>query len=360
MTPTDPPAVVDRRIPVYLLTGYLGSGKTSLLKAWLAQPALKDAALVINELGEVGLDNQILSAASESAALVANACVCCTGLPGLAEALEDLFWARLERRIPRFPHLVIETTGLAEPGPVVQALNESDLLRERYRIAGVITCLSAATADAVLGQHAEARAQLAGAGVLVLTKTDLVQTDALERLQQRLQHQLEHQQAKARVLTSAHASLSAEQMLQTLPLAVDSAQTATHTHDHGPTHGHAHTHHKAGHHTDQAPHDHAHAAQAYWWPLPGTTQSAQLAEHIRSLQTSLGTALLRLKGRVLTEHGAQVLQMAPFELAPTLEADTLSQVAGHANGLTLIVALPLTNAQNELLHALHITHKAAA
>jgi G3E family GTPase len=350
----------DSRIPVYLLTGYLGSGKTSLLKAWLAQPALKDAALVINELGEVGLDNQILSAASESAALVANACVCCTGLPGLAEALEDLFWARLERRIPRFPHLVIETTGLAEPGPVVQALNESELLRERYRIAGVITCLSAATADAVLGQHAEARAQLAGADVLVITKTDLVPADVLERLQQRLQHQMEHQQAKGWVLTSAHASLSAEQMLQALPLAVYSAQTSAHPHDHGHAHGQGHTHHKADHHANHAAHDHAHAAQAYWWPLPGITHNVQLTEHIRGLQSSLGTALLRLKGRVLTEQGAQVLQMAPFELAPTLEADTLSQDTAHATGLTLIVALALTTAQNELLHALHITHNAAA
>ncbi|NBZ98847.1 MAG: hypothetical protein EBS88_04810 [Betaproteobacteria bacterium] len=155
----------DNRIPVYLLTGYLGSGKTSLLKAWLGQDAFKDAALVINELGEVGLDNQLLRGATESAALVASACVCCTGLPGLAEALEDLFWARLERRMPRFPNLVIETTGLAEPGPVAEALRSSDLLKERYRLAGVITCLSASTADAVLQQHAEARAQLAGADV---------------------------------------------------------------------------------------------------------------------------------------------------------------------------------------------------
>jgi G3E family GTPase len=171
----------DNRIPVYLLTGYLGSGKTSLLKAWLGQDAFKDAALVINELGEVGLDNQLLRGATESAALVASACVCCTGLPGLAEALEDLFWARLERRMPRFPNLVIETTGLAEPGPVAEALRSSDLLKERYRLAGVITCLSASTADAVLQQHAEARAQLAGADVLILTKTDLVSTDQLKQ-----------------------------------------------------------------------------------------------------------------------------------------------------------------------------------
>lgn len=409
MNPIDPPAATDHRIPVYLLTGYLGSGKTSLLKAWLAQPELKDAALVINELGEVGLDNQILSAASESAALVANACVCCTGLPGLAQALEDLFWARLERRIPRFPHLVIETTGLAEPGPVVQALNESDLLRERYRIAGVITCLSGATADAVLGQHAQARAQLAGADLLVITKTDLVDAKTLERLQQRLQHQLDHERdyplghhreqplephqkkqpelqiralAQVRVLTSAHASLTAQQMLHALPraavrapaaIAADHAQASRHAHagdrSSVPSQqqcddaAHAHSHRSTGHadhpvhshqsaeHADHPPHAHAHSAQAYWWALPGTVPSAQLMAQIHGLQASLGTALLRLKGRVRTEQGACVLQMAPFESAPTVHVDTLVHDAGQATGLTLIVAQPLEPAQRKLLDA---------
>jgi G3E family GTPase len=380
MNPTDPPATVDHRIPVYLLTGYLGSGKTSLLKAWLSQPELADAALVINELGEVGLDNQILSAASESAALVANACVCCTGLPGLAEALEDLFWARLERRIPRFPHLVIETTGLAEPGPVVQALNESDLLRERYRIAGVITCLSAATADAVLGLHAEARSQLAGADLLVITKTDVVNAQTLQVLEQRVQHQLAHQSAHAKVLTSAHASLTAAQMLQGLHAATVNAQAAEQSAKHAHEYEHAHEQHPSDHdvqthkhapqpgaqHADHAHHAHAHhhtlahTAQAYWWPLPGITPSETLATQFLSLQASLGTALLRLKGRVLTEQGAQLLQMAPFETVPTVEADTMAQGTDHATGLTLIAALPLTTAQNQSLRALNITPNAVA
>ncbi|MGA8515376.1 MAG: GTP-binding protein [Burkholderiaceae bacterium] len=376
MNPADSPAAADHRIPVYLLTGYLGSGKTSLLKAWLAQPALKDAALVINELGEVGLDNQILSAASESASLVANACVCCTGLPGLAEALENLFWARLERRIPRFPHLVIETTGLAEPGPVVQALNESDLLRERYRIAGVITCLSAATADAVLGQHAEARAQLAGADLLVITKTDLVDAQALQRLEQRLQHQLAHQSAHAQVLSSAQASLTALQMLQGLRDAssirsgteqVSPAPIHAHEPSHaqlerprpGKAHKQEHAHQHATHQADPHPHAHAHSAQAYWWPLPGVADSETLTTQIRNLQTSLGTALLRLKGRVLTEQGAKLLQMAPFESVPVMEADTLAQGSAHASGLTLIVALPLSATQSQWLRALKITLNAA-
>lgn len=327
----------DTRIPVYLLTGYLGSGKTSLLKSWLSQPELANAALVINELGEVGLDNQLLSAASESTALVANACVCCTGLPGLAEALEELFWARLERRIARFPHLVIETTGLAEPAPVTQALQSSELLRERYRLAGVITCLSAATADAVLGQHAEARAQLAGADLLVITKTDLLDAPSLHRLLQRLDHQMAPQHAKAQIVTSAHASLSAAHMLRCLnEVAERSSGLNEHIHEHGHEHEH----------------EHSHSAQALWWPMASPIEGDRLLTQIQALQTCLGSALLRLKGRVMTDQGPWLLQMAPFESAPSVEDDPLPFDAEQANGLTVIVALPLSQTQSSLLQAM--------
>ena len=343
MNPTVPPPVTDLRIPVYLLTGYLGSGKTSLLKSWLTQPELNEAALIINELGEVGLDNQLLSVASESSALVANACVCCTGLPGLAEAMEDLFWARLHRRIPRFPSLVIETTGLAEPAPVVQALQGSELLRERYRLAGVITCLSAATADAVLGQHAEARAQLSGANVLVLTKTDLVDDVALSRLKQRLEHQLAHQGAQVPIVTSEQASLSAAQMLRCLQesdglSAPVSPHVSHNAHDHAHVQGHAH--------------DHTHSAQAHWWSLPHVVKGQALLTQIQALQANLGSALLRLKGRVLTEQGPWLIQLAPFETQAEVTPDTLLSDTGVKRGLTLIVALPLSVSQVECLEAL--------
>jgi G3E family GTPase len=331
------------RLPVYLLTGYLGSGKTSLLKAWLSQAEFKDAALIINELGEVGLDNQLLASASESASLIANACVCCTGLPGLEEAMEELFWARLHKRIAQFPCLVIETTGLAEPAPVVQAMQSSELLRERYQLAGVITCLSAATADAVLGQHAEARAQLTGTDLLIVTKADLVYAEALGLLQQRLAHQLAHLNSRAKMMTSAHASLTAAQMLQSLRGKADKA-----------AHAHAEKHPGAQReeHAHKPTHQHEHAAHAYWWPLPDVIDRQQLLAQIQSLQLSLGPALLRIKGRVLTEEGHWLLQMAPFELAPALQADTQPQNSDQMSGLTVIVALPLSQAQSHLLQGL--------
>jgi G3E family GTPase len=351
----------DKRIPVYLLTGYLGSGKTSLLKAWLAQEAFKDAALVINELGEVGLDNQLLSGATESAALVANACVCCTGLPGLAEALEDLFWARLERRMHRFPNLVIETTGLAEPGPVAEALRSSDLLKERYRLAGVITCLSASTADAVLKQHAEARAQLAGADVLIITKTDLVSAENLDALTLRVQQQLAHLELEnpPSLLASAKAQLSATHLLHSLALRTTpptegAEQTATFFAHPSPNSGHAlHRHQSgescavcdAGHeHQHANPHAHAHAAQALWWPIASSMTIGTLQAQVRELQNTLGTELLRLKGRVQTAEGRYVIQLAPFETHAEVCADALAWTDSTRSGLTVIVSSRLAEA----------------
>jgi G3E family GTPase len=355
-------STLDKRIPVYLLTGYLGSGKTSLLKSWLAQAEFKDAALVINELGEVGLDNQLLSGATESTALVANACVCCTGLPGLAEALEDLFWARLERRMPRFPNLVIETTGLAEPGPVAEALRSSDLLNERYRLAGVITCLSASTADAVLKQHAEARAQLAGADVLVITKTDLVSSENLDALHLRVQHQLAHLELEKppALLTSARADLSAENLLSSLALRLTSEYEASSPSTQAlamqvvttPLQSmHALHLHKPGESCAicEQGHEHVHSAQALWWPITSSLSIDALHSQVIDLQKTLGAELLRLKGRVLTAEGRYVVQLAPFETQAQISADELAWTDRTRSGLTVIVSSHLPEASAHYL-----------
>jgi len=355
-------STLDKRIPVYLLTGYLGSGKTSLLKSWLAQAEFKDAALVINELGEVGLDNQLLSGATESTALVANACVCCTGLPGLAEALEDLFWARLERRMPRFPNLVIETTGLAEPGPVAEALRSSDLLKERYRLAGVITCLSASTADAVLKQHAEARAQLAGADVLVITKTDLVSSENLDALHLRVQHQLAHLELEKppALLTSARADLSAENLLSSLALRLTSEYEASSPSTQAlamqvvttPLQStHALHLHKPGESCAicEQGHEHVHSAQALWWPITSCLSIDALHSQVIDLQKTLGAELLRLKGRVLTAEGRYVVQLAPFETQAQISADELAWTDRTRSGLTVIVSSHLPEASAHYL-----------
>jgi G3E family GTPase len=326
--------MTDSRIPIYLLTGYLGSGKTSLLKAWLDQPEFKGAALIINELGEVGLDNQLLASSStESSALIANACVCCTGLPGLAEALEDLFWARLERRMERFPMLVIETTGLAEPAPVLEAIcgeSASDLLKERYRMAGVITCISSSTADQVLTQHGEARAQLAGADVVVLTKTDLIDSQTLSRLAL----QLGATESLALLGLSAHASLTAAQILALLDQkhAHRARDEQHHEHEHGHGHGQDHS--------DHHDHLHSHTAQSYWWPVAEGFSLAALEMQIQNVQRDLGADLLRLKGRVMTDVGARLIQLAPFDPVPSITVDEMPHTSEELLGLTVITSKP--------------------
>lgn len=341
----------DKRIPVYLLTGYLGSGKTSLLKNWLQQDAFSSAALIINELGEVGLDNQVLSAASESAALVANACACCTGLPGLAEAMEDLFWARLERRIHRFNTLVIETTGLADPGPIVQTLAETELLRERYRLAGVITCLSAPTADVVLSHIDEARRQVALSDVLIVTKTDAAAPDELAVLHQRLQRQCAHLQARTCIQDSAHSNYSAAQLLQDLASVQTPSKAAIKQVAPGSTHaGHQEA---AGHRPDAMHgyhHDHAHSAQSFWWHVPAGCTAWAVRAQLEQLRQVLGHQLLRVKGRLHTDQGPCLLHMAPFDTRVHIEADQLAPA--EETGLTLIVGTPMSDAQRGALSAL--------
>ncbi|HSV77604.1 MAG TPA: GTP-binding protein [Ramlibacter sp.] len=284
------------RIPVFLLTGGLGSGKTTLLASWLRQPALERAALVINEIGEVGLDDRLLlpiTQSGEGAALLANTCICCSGLPGLEEAMADLYRARLERRIPRFDMVVIETTGLAEPQGVREAFARDALLRERYVLAGVITTVSA-TAAAALDTREELRAQVEGADLLVVTKVDRVDVGALAALEQRLRA-LNPQAALAR---SAQADLAADEALRLLPPPKNHAGSqplpATTHDDEKP--GHAH-------HDD---HHHRHAAEALFVPLPRPVPRAALAQAVQRCVAAGADTLLRLKGVVLADDGSPV------------------------------------------------------
>ena len=363
-----------QRIPIYLLTGFLGSGKTSLLKEWLREDMLSKAALIINELGEVGLDNQLLTAAAESQSLLANACVCCTGLLGLSQALEDIFWARLERRMPRFPNVVIETTGLANPGPILETLQGNQLLQERYTWGGTITCLSAPTAQAVLRTHIEARAQLQKANVCIITKTDQVSSQELEALRLQLSEELRESNPNCTFLNSFKSSLSSNVVMQALignhqgraTLQLGGEEGAGHQLAHGHANDHHHVHDHAHDHDN---HEHRHHAQAFWWPLSHSDSKplsvAQLLEHIAQLQQLLGTALLRLKGRLETDQGKHWVQMAPFDPTPTLTDDltgTPSINLGEKTppmGLTLIVG-PLSAAQEnamlQLIAPIHHPH----
>ncbi|MCE2990622.1 MAG: CobW family GTP-binding protein [Burkholderiales bacterium] len=163
--------------PVILLTGFLGSGKTTLLNRLLAAPGLADSAVLINEYGSVPIDHQLVRAGSERIEVLSNGCICCSVAGDLVRVLRDLYFKRANGEIPAFRRVIIETTGLADPAPVMHTLLEMPLVAARYVLSGVITTVDAQHGAAQLDQHPEAVKQAAVADRIVLTKTDLVDKD---------------------------------------------------------------------------------------------------------------------------------------------------------------------------------------
>jgi G3E family GTPase len=168
---------LDEKTPVVLLTGFLGSGKTTLLQRLLEHPELAETAVIVNELGEVAIDHHLVRRVDERTVVLASGCVCCSLRGDLADELRDLLGRREREEIPRFRRVVVETTGLADPAPILYTLVAEPVVKNHFRLERVIT-----TVDAVHGLRApESLRQAAAADRLVLTKTDLAEPEALER-----------------------------------------------------------------------------------------------------------------------------------------------------------------------------------
>ncbi len=165
------------RIPVTLVTGFLGSGKTTLINAALRAPELAKTLVVVNEFGEVGLDHQLFASSSDSVVVLENGCLCCTVRSDLIGTLNSLYHARQAGKIPAFDNIVIETSGLAEPGPVLQAFLSEPTLDGLYRVASVLTLVDAANWAGTSEAHEESVRQVALADQIRITKLDLVTGD---------------------------------------------------------------------------------------------------------------------------------------------------------------------------------------
>lgn len=181
----------DPRIPVTLLTGFLGSGKTTLLRRLLRAPELADTAVVINELGEAGLDHILArqvedSYIADNTVLLGSGCLCCVLRTELADTLRDLYFKSLVGAIPPYSRLIIETTGLADPGPILANLLNAEVIRDHYRLDAVAVTVDGVHGAGQLAAHYEARKQAALADVLLLTKADLAADTELEQLSDRL------------------------------------------------------------------------------------------------------------------------------------------------------------------------------
>ena len=174
--------VLAGKIPVTLVTGFLGSGKTTLISKLLLHPDMRRVAVVINEIGEIGIDHDLVTLSSENITLLANGCICCSVRTDLQETLRDLFAQRRVGEVFDFDRVIVETTGLADPAPVVQTLTSDTLLAAHYRLDGLITLVDGLHGVGQIDQQTEAVKQIAIADKILVTKTDLTSADHLETL----------------------------------------------------------------------------------------------------------------------------------------------------------------------------------
>jgi len=192
-------------IPLTVLTGFLGAGKTSLLNRLFVDPALAETAVIINEFGDVGLDHLLVRPIRDGVVLLQSGCLCCTLRGDLVDALEQLL-RDLDNGRAVFRRVILETTGLADPAPVLQTAMAHPYLVMRYRLDGVITVVDAVNGEATLDAHLESVKQAAVADRIVLTKTDLLAAPELERGKERLAARLRALNPAAPILDAAEAT----------------------------------------------------------------------------------------------------------------------------------------------------------
>jgi G3E family GTPase len=179
------PSPLDR-LPVSILTGFLGSGKTTLLKALLSHPGMDRVAVIVNEFGEIGLDHALIETVDEDTVLLNSGCLCCTVRGDLLDTLKSLYKRRGKGEIAPFDRIVIETTGLADPAPILHTMMSDGFLVTRFTLDGVIAVVDAVNAPWQLDQQFESVKQVAVADRIVLSKTDIADAAAVSALEARL------------------------------------------------------------------------------------------------------------------------------------------------------------------------------
>ena len=307
-------------VPVSILTGFLGAGKTTLLNRLIGDPWLSDAALIINEFGDVGIDHLLVESSGDGVIELSDGCLCCTVRGELVDTLADLMDRMQTGRIRPFSRVVIETTGLADPVPVMQSVIGHPALGQSYRLECLVTVVDAVNGIATLENHDEARRQVAVADTLVLSKTALAGDSTALRLK------LEALNPLARVVAADDPDLSAQGLFDTgaydpVARSLDVArwlsseqQEHAHGHEEHHHHGHAHTH-------DVNRHDQHIRADSLVFERAISPEA--LAMFLDLMRSAHGPNLLRMKGiikladepsRPLVLHAVQSLMSEPVRL----------------------------------------------
>ncbi|MBQ2381329.1 MAG: GTP-binding protein, partial [Succinivibrio sp.] len=175
-------SIVEEKIPVNIITGFLGSGKTTLLNHWVNSKEFKDTLVLINEFGDVGLDHELVESVDSSVVLLQSGCICCSLQGALVDSLVTNLIKANRGEIPKFKRVIIETTGLADPAGVISTLNGDDYLLDHYYHDGTITVLDGANIREQLKKQYEAVKQIALADIIIVSKTDMIDSDELDSI----------------------------------------------------------------------------------------------------------------------------------------------------------------------------------
>jgi G3E family GTPase len=216
------------RLPVIAVTGFLGSGKTTLIRALLDKPEGANTAVVVNEFGEIGIDNLLLRSSSDATVLLGNGCLCCNVRTDLHETLRELFADRARGVIPSFERVVIETSGLADPGPILQTFATDRALGREFYLQALVAVVDAVNGESNLARMPEARKQIALADRIVVSKSDLADRAVTERLIKRIASL-----NTAPVTIAANGEVAPPFLLDEPALSRQSFEVNGHQHTHG-------------------------------------------------------------------------------------------------------------------------------
>jgi len=325
------------RLPVSIITGFLGSGKTTLLNRLLQDPAMAGAAVIINEFGEIGLDHLLIATPNENTVLMASGCICCTLRGDLVNTLRDLDAQRRKGEVPAFDRVLIETTGLADPVPIVQTVVTDERLAPYYGLDSVVTLVDAVNGLAQLDTQPESRKQAAIADRLLITKSDLATPAAL----QALTTQLAELNPGAQVLTATQGDVAPALLFgATIAATARKAQLADWLRENEYVRVEAkQSQAKQSRRPGLPAGQHDDSVQSYCIHLDDPVTAAGLTSWLMALASLHGASLLRVKGLLNVEgnpvvvHAVQTLIHEPLTLERWPDDDRRSRLVFIARGM---------------------------